>query len=161
MKNNIILFVCFIFLFFNAEASKNEKKNKVKSMTQYATLTDKGKTSTYKESYEEYDRNGKLTLKIDYKPDGTIDSKLVIKYNSSNDKSEETEYDAKGMMRKKTTWSYNAQGEKDTETDFDTAGKVKKKSRFAYNAKNLKTEKRTFNGNNVLESVKKYEYVYY
>ena len=161
MKKIVILLLGVALSVFILESSKNEMKNKVNAITQNATLYDKGKTLTYKESYEEFDQKGKSTLKIDYKKDGSVDSKKTFKYNNAGDKIEEIEYTGSGSVDKKTTTTYNAQGEKDTETTFDGSGRMIKKASYSYNAKNLKTEKKTYSAANTLESVKKWEYIFY
>lgn len=187
MKKLLLTAFSFVLIFSSLSAGNKEKKNKVKSRIQYAIIYEKGKETNYKESYEEFNRNGKTVLKIDYKPDGAIlykesvtydsygniteeviidneknkYSRLKFKYNSDNKKSEELEYDKSGNVIKKTVYNYNSSGERNVEVVFDGNGKVLKKVLNSYNGKGLRIERKTLNASDALESIKKSEYIYY
>lgn len=61
---------------------------------------------------------------------------------------------------RRTVFTYNRNGDKSAEVTMDASGKVLKKSIYTYDTKGLKSERKTFNGENVLESTKKYEYTF-
>ena len=169
------------------QSKKEIKKFKIRSATEWETLTADGKTNTYKTSYEEFDKAGHSILKIEYGPDGSIlhketatynnygkkteesewdvikkkNTRKVYKYNAMQDRTEEVEYNAAGVILKMIAFTYDADGNKTVETITDPAGNILKKMTFTYNAKNLKTGKQTFTKSAVPESVKKWDYVYY
>lgn len=169
------------------QSKKDRKKSKVKACTESFSEMKDGKTSTYKISYEEYDKNGRTVLKLDYNPDGSVDKKettmydnygnkieetsrnlkkdkytrKVSKYNAHNDKTEEVEYDKSGNVVKKTTYMYSGGGNKVMETITDGSGKQIEKSIYLYNSRNLKSEKQLYDKSNNLNSSKKWEYSFY
>ncbi len=169
------------------QSKKEAKANKIKSTTVWQADNENGKANTYKDSYEEFDKNGNTVSKIEYAKDGSIkkqetykfdayqnkteetifdlkdntNKKKIYKYNATNDKTEETEYNSSGAVVKKTTYTYNSNGDKSSETITDASGNVTKKAVYNYNTKNLKNDKQTFNNANILESVKKYVYEYF
>lgn len=91
-------------------------------------------------------------------PSADKNIKHVTKYNSNNDKTEETEYDASGKVMKKEAYSYNTNGDKVIEITLDTEGKLKKKVLYTYDKRGLRVERKTYNGENVLMETKKYDY---
>jgi hypothetical protein len=187
MKKSILILLPLLLFATLLFAGGKEKKNKVKSRTEYTTLYEKGKEITYKESYEEFNKEGKTVLKIEYKPDGTIltkesvkfdaygnvveeikidneknkYSKTTFKYNADNEKSEEVEYDKNGIVLKKTVLNYNGEGNRTAEVVFDKDGNVLKKHIYSFNQKKMRTEKKTYNAQDILESLKKFEFSYY
>jgi hypothetical protein len=187
MKYNIIVLLVLISTLSFSQSKKEAKKNKIKSATVMETYYENGNPVTYKDSYEEYDKNGHTLLKIEYKKDGSIkhketntydafnnkieetefdvekkiNKKKTYKYNAFNDKTEETEYDENGKIIKFTSYAYNADGDRSNETIIDGAGKIKKKNMFTYNDKHLKVEKQTYNNTNQLESTKKWSYEFF
>ena len=90
--------------------------------------------------------------------DSNNNKKTTYKYNAGDDKTEENVFDGEGKLIKKTVYTYNRNGDKSAEVTMDASGKVLKKSIYTYDAKGLKAERKTYNGDNALESVKKYEY---
>jgi hypothetical protein len=169
------------------QSKKDRKKSKIKACTESFSETKDGKTSTYKVSYEEFDKSGRSILKIDYLPDGTIEkkestkydsygnkveemmqnlakdkySRKTSKYNAHNDKTEEIEYDAPGNIVKKTSYMYSGGGNKVLETITDSSGKQIEKSIYLYNSRNLKSEKQLYDKSNNLDSSKKWDYLFY
>jgi hypothetical protein len=188
MNRTIIVLLCLLIgLTAPCQSKKERRKNKVRSTTEWETSSAEGKSSSYKTGYEEFDKAGRSTLKIEYAPDGTVTYKstavfdtygnkteesefdaakkknfrLTCKYNALKDKTEEVEYEGTGTIRKKTAFTYDANGNKISETETDAAGMLLKKTVFTYNSKNLKTGKATTAGSKQKEKSKKWEYVYY
>ncbi|MCX6249967.1 MAG: hypothetical protein NTX61_04360 [Bacteroidetes bacterium] len=188
MNRIIILTVSLIMVLSTSGQSKKErKKDKIKSTTEFETTFINGVSTTYKSSFEEYEKSGKVLTKIEFSPEGSILTKETAKYDQSGNKTEETQYDAakkknvkktykynafkdkteeveyglSGTVVKKIVFSYNADGIKTTEVVTDAAGNVIKKMVYTYNPKKLKTNKQTFNNTNALEEEKKWEYEYY
>jgi len=187
--NRITLLTILLLIGITApcQSKKERKKNKIKSTTEWETTTTDGKSSTYKTTYEEFDKAGHSILKIDYAPDGTIlekssavydnngnkisetefnaekkrDIKRTFRYNALKDKVEENEYHSSGELLAKTVYTYDANGNKLTETETDAAGNVVKKNTYTYNSKNLKTGKSSAAGLKKKEKSKKWDYVYY
>ncbi|MCK9203412.1 MAG: hypothetical protein M0P58_03120 [Bacteroidales bacterium] len=188
MKRILVLVICILVGNMTyAQSKKERKQNKIKSATEWETRNVNGKTNTYKVSYEEYDRSGKITQHTDYSNDGKIlyrtsvlfdknDNKIeeteldvaknknwrkTFKYNALNDKTEEVEYNGSGMIVVKTQFNYDPNGNKISETVTDANGRIVKKSIFTYNSKNLKTGKQTTGKGAEEASSKKWDYVYY
>lgn len=169
------------------QSKKDRKKNKIRSCTESFSETKDGKTVAYKLSYEEFDKSGRSLLKIDYKPDGSIEkkesvkydsygnkveeilqditknkySKKLSKYNVHNDKTEEVEYDEAGVILQKTSYMYSAGGNKVLETITDGSGRQIEKSIYLYNSHNLRSEKQLYDKMNNPDSSKKWDYLYY
>ncbi len=188
--NYLKYFFSLTILFFSlnsfAQNKKDIKKNKVKSCEVSKTFTKDGKEITLKESFEKYDANGNIIENIQYEENGEIKSHESYIFNKDNDKTEEVHYDAEGKVKKKLVTKYNANEDKVEETEYDGGGALKEKNMYSYNAngnriaevtldpnnnitkkitnifdnKGMKTERRTYDGKNVLLSVKKYTYVY-
>jgi hypothetical protein len=188
MNRTILLALCLLIgLTAPCQGKKERRKNKVKSTTEWETSTVDGKSATYKTGYEEFDKAGRSTLKIEYAPDGAVTYKstavfdtygnkteetefdaakkknirLTYKYNALKDKTEEVEYEGTGTIRKKTAFNYDPSGNKISEIESDASGNLLKKTVFTYNSKNLKTGKATVAGSKQKEKSKKWEYVYY
>ena len=187
--HRITLLILSILLALSApcQSKKERKKNKIRSTTEWETTLVDGKNSTYKTSYEEFDKSGRSIVKITYAPNGSItaksttvydrngnktsetetdvekkrDLKRTFKYNALNDKTEEAEYSMAGLLLKKVLFSYDASGNKVTETEVDAAGKMINKTVYTYNTRNLKTGKTTAPGSKKWEQSKKWDYVYY
>jgi hypothetical protein len=183
-----IVAACLIMVITASGQTKKEiKQNKIKSATDWEIVYKDGAASTYKSAYEEFDRNGHSTLKIEYDPDGKVltkmtakydsyknkieetefdalkkkNSRKTFKYNAFKDKTEELEYSSSGVLIKKTLFTYNTDGNKASEIITDGSGTVLKKLTYTYNSKKLKSGKQTLNNSNVPESGKKWEYEYY
>lgn len=120
--------------------------------------------SIKKKETDKYDGKGNLLeessfeAKSDKEPKDKSFKKITYKYNSSNDKTEENEFDSNDKLVKKTVYTYNKNGDKSAEVIMDSDGKVLKKAIITYDAKGLKAERKTYNSENALESLKKYVY---
>jgi membrane-associated HD superfamily phosphohydrolase len=182
----ISLLLLLPFVVF-CQGKKDVKKNKIKTITVWQTDIANGESTSYKESYEEYDKNGNPTALIEYDKNGTvtkketakydkflnkieetqfdlkdkINVKKIFKYNAKNEKIEEMEYNSSGKIIKRTTITYKLNGDKATETVYDASGELIKKIQYNYNAKHLRTERQTLNSKNVLKSLKKWSYEYH
>ena len=171
-------------------AGKQEKKHKVKSATTTVTAYENGKAATWKESYEEFDRNGNTTLFITYAKDGSVSHKETTTYDKDGDATEavvtdakegkgyrmtytytvikdkkllaeESEFSSSGGLVKKTAYTYNASKKKATETVTDASGQAIKRVIYNYNAKNLKSHKQVYGKTNMPESSKDWLYEYF
>jgi hypothetical protein len=188
MKHTLFL-ALFIFSLLAApcQSKKEIKKYKIRSTTEWETINGNGDLLTYKSTYEEFDKNGRSTLRVEYGTDKSIlhkesavydvygnkteeteydatkkkNVRRTMKYNALKDKTEEIEYNESGGIMKKTAFSYDASGNKTSEIVTDNSGNVMKKMTYTYNSKNLKTGRQMFIKSVVPESVKKWDYVYY
>jgi len=188
MRRILIFASCLILVIsVSGQAKKEVKKNKIKSTTDWEIVYENGQSKTYKSSYEEFDKNGHTTMKVEYAPDGTILTKMTVKYDAYQNKTEETEFDfsknknirktykynafkdrteeleynSSGVLFRKTLFTYNPDGNKTSEIMMDPSGTVLKKTTYTYNPKKLKSGKQTMNKSNYPESGKKWEYEYY
>ena len=188
MNKILIIITCLIMVISGSGQSKKERKeSKIKSTTDWNIVYESGKPVTYKAAYEEFDKKGESTLKIEYGTDGTILTKVTAKYdsygnkteeteldvakkknfrrtykyNSFKDKTEESEYSSSGVLLKKTAYLYNKDGNRISELLMDASGNVLKKTTYTYNPKKLRSGKQTISNANVPESGKKWEYEYY
>ena len=192
MKNRVIAATGIMILLLPGLiiAGKQERKHKVKSATTTTTVYENGKASSWKDSYEEFDRNGNTTLSIGYGKDGTVlhkettvydkagnvteevvtDTKenksyrMTYTYTVIKDKTllaEESEFTSAGTLKKKTVYTYNASKKKATETVTDGTGQPVKKVIYSYNSRDLKSHKQVIGKTNMPESAKDYQYEYY
>jgi hypothetical protein len=169
------------------QSKKERKKNRIKSVTEWETITVEGKSMTFKTALEEFDKAGRSILRAEYAPDGTVTARVTAtydrygnktaatefdagkqknlmwtyRYNALKDKTEEAEYNAKAELIKRTVYAYDAGGNKISETETDAGGNLLSKSVFTYNSKNLKTGKTTVAGTKKTDKSKKWEYVYH
>jgi hypothetical protein len=182
----LILFLSFAVIGLQAQSKKEIKANKIKSTTTYQADNSNGTAVTYKDQYDEFDKDGRTTKHVEYNSDGSIkrqettvydangnkteeteydvkdniNTKKVSKYNVSNDKTEEAEYNGSGTLLKTTVYTYNANGDKTGEIVTDATGNILKKIVYTYDVNGLKLTKQTYNAANILESVKKFVYGY-
>lgn len=189
MKQLFIIFaICYCFVLPATSQSKKEiSAAKAKTLTEWNTKTKDGNSMAYKSLYEEYDRKGNTTLKVEYEEDGSLirketsefdkfdrlvaeilydgekksTVKKTYKYDAFDNKTEEAEVGADNKLIRKTTFSYNKDGNKTFETTSDANGKVLKKTTFTYNAKKLKATKTTVNNQKDSETTRKWEYTHY
>lgn len=189
---SILLSIIALLLVCNAPAvaGKQEKKNKVKTITLMQTIYENGKPITFKESVESFDKSGNTVSYEEFSKDGTIVKKEAYRYdkdqniieeiifNSASNKNykktykysvvkdktpliEESEFSLSGTLVRKTVYSYFANGKKASETVTDGAGSMISKTTYQYNSKDLKTQKQTVNKNSKPESQKEWQYIYY
>ena len=142
----------------HAQSKKERQQNKIKSVTEWETTKENGSDRTCKTNYEAYDRDGRLTVKEEYSPEGVLMHKESVKYDSYGNKIQETIYDTdkdKSLIR---TYKYNAQNDKTAEMEYTSTGVLLKTTIFAYNAKGQKISETITNGEGTL--VKKIVYSY-
>jgi hypothetical protein len=191
MKTKIILIMPLVMLMaFQASAGKKEKKGKIKSTTELLTEYTNGKPVTYKQSYEEFDKNGNTVQFVEFRKDGSIKHKETFTYDAANnltDESlidvpsgkvshkahkytlvrdkyrelEETSYNADGTILKKNVYTYTATAKKASETTYDGNGKLVKKTVFSYNSKDLHTSKQILDESGAIKEDKEWQYVYF
>jgi len=141
-----------------SQSKKEIKDNKIKSTTVEKTEQKDGVVVTYKETYEEYDKNGNTIVKIEYNKAGEIKSKENNKYDGFGNVTEKTEYEKKSGNTIKTTYKYDAKGEKTEEIVYDTDGVIKSKQIFVKDNKGLKKETKEYNSKGELRWSRKYTY---
>jgi uncharacterized protein YkuJ len=178
------MLVVLLPLVVTAQGKKTVKKFNLKSTTVNTTDYSDGKERTFTESIEKFDKEGNVIEDTEFNKDGTFKkketriynkagditqechydkndaliNKLVITYNDNNDKLSEQKTDGNGKIISWVKYGYDAMGEKIFELELDEKGKTITKSLFSYDSKGLKKEKKVYDGNEVLLSVKKYTY---
>ncbi len=168
----------------SAQGKKTVKKFNLKGSTVTTTTYSDGKEMTFVESNLKFDKDGNVIEEIEFNNDGTFKkketriynkngevtqechydkndlllTKLVITYNSNNDKLSEHKTDGSGKVLSWTKYGYDTMGEKIFELELDDKGKTITKSMFTYDNNGLRKEKKVYDANEVLISVKKYSY---
>ena len=130
----------FLPVFVFAQSKTELKSNKIKSKTVEKTEQKDGQTITYKEFYEEYDKNGRTVLQIEYSKSGEIKKKETFKYDSFGNEIEKTVYEKKSGTTVKTVTKYDANGEKAEETVYDSAGQIMQKQTYTVDNKGFRKE---------------------
>jgi hypothetical protein len=160
-----VLSLLFSNLIF-AQSKKDIKKNKIKSITEWNTKFQNGKEVSFKESFTVFDKNGRTIELTEYTKDGSIKKKESTKYDAYDNKVEENKYEndqnsnSSKEKTKKIIYKYNINNDKIEEEEYDGNGKLLKKSIYSYDNKGLKVGKKTYVGDNVLETNRKYVYAY-
>lgn len=155
MKLKLFLGISYVLLFTAsyAQGKKDIKKNKIKSITEYVTITENGKENTYKAYYVAFNKNFEITEETEYNINGTIKKKLTAKYDSNENKTEETYFYQNKKNHKneelpiniKTVYKYNVHNDKVEENEFDgTSGALIKKQIYLYNNKGEKNAEETY-----------------
>ena len=89
LKYVVVILLVVVTVVVFSQNKKTAKSHKLKSSTVWQTDIDNGKSVTYKDSYEEFDKNGHSLQKIDYKKDGTVKKKSTAVYDNFQNKIEE------------------------------------------------------------------------
>jgi hypothetical protein len=144
----------FFCVSLSGQKKKELKKNRIRCIATTETLG----ARTINDSKEFFNADGELITAINYDKEGNLKSKTQYKYVNGNDLSQEIQYDAHNVIVEKKTYSYNGLGEKTGEVIKDKNNKVLKRMEYLYNANGLKSERRTYDAANKLVSVKKYDY---
>lgn len=174
MKLKFIYAFILINSFLNysfAQSKKDVKKNKIRSMTEFVTITENGKETTYKAYYIAFNKNADIIEETEYNSKGTIKKGETTKYDVNNNKIEETHFHQKEkknpknnseeveIINIKTVYKYNAHNDKTEENELDiTNAKLVKRHLFTYNAKGEKNAEEIYNAEKKM--VKKETYVY-
>ncbi len=162
MKTLVFIILISIPLLISAQGKKALRTNKVKSKTTTTTsLNKEGNTITFKDSYEEYDKNGNTILKIDYAKDGSIKKKESYEFDSFENVIKQTDFEAKSNKTKITEYKYNAHGEKISELVKDSEGNIIEKVTYTYDSKNLKSERKEIDEKGSTKSIKKITYSFF
>jgi hypothetical protein len=158
MKKIVIFLMVFLPLFVFSQSKTELKSNKVKSKTVERTEQKDGLTITYKEFYEEYDKNGRTVLQIEYSKSGEIKKKETFKYDSFGNEIEKTVYEKKSGATVKTVTKYDANGEKSEEIVYDSAGQITQKQTYTVDNKGFRKEAKEYNSKGELRWKKTYTY---
>jgi hypothetical protein len=180
--------VCLIIFVFTggiAQSRKDAKKYGIRSATvTRVTYSGSKESGSQTEKIEKFDKEGRVTDETDFDERGSFRKRTTWKYNKDGEVTEEVEWNAHGAVLKKTAvtfdennrkvsevvtdgtgkilaWTksgYDSMGEKIFELELDEHGKTLKKSLYTYNKDGLKKERKTFNGQEELLYVKKYQY---
>ena len=180
---HLILLGCCLGTF--AQSKKEVKKFSIKSCTVTITSLDSaGKEKSFTDSYNAFDKNGKVVEEKEFDHNGNFRKheshkynknsdetewtefdergnmvrRTVTEYNSNNDKKTESVYDGKGLLTEKTQFSYNPDGEKISELITDVSGKTMTRSIFVYDKNGLKVARKTYNAARQLIMMKRYAY---
>lgn len=158
MKKIILLFLVFIPIFIFAQSKNEIKTNKIKSKTVERTEQKDGQSVTYKEFYEEYDKNGRTVLQIEYSKSGEVKKKEMFTYDSFGNEIEKTVYEKKSGATVKTVTKYDANGEKIEEIIYDSAGQITQKQTYTVDKKGFRKEAKEYNSKGELRWKKTYTY---
>jgi hypothetical protein len=158
MKKILIIALVILPILGFSQSKKDIKANKIKATTVEKTELKDGVTVTYKETYEEYDKDGNTIVKIEYNKAGEIKTKENLKYDGFGNVSEKTEFDKKSGKTEKITYKYDANGEKTEEILYSSDGTVNRKQVFVKDSKGLKKETKEYNSKGELRWSKKYTY---
>src|SRR5580765_5930137 len=102
-----------------AQSKKEVKKFNIKSCTVSVTALDStGKEKSFTDSYNAYDKNGKVIDEKEFDHNGNFRKHESHKYNKNGDETEWIEFDDKGNIVRKTVTEYNSNNDKKTETVF-------------------------------------------
>ncbi len=131
---------------------------KVKSVTEWVTESSKGSPVTYKNEYEEYNRQGEMVMRVNYRKDGSVSEKDQYVFDKFGNRIEKISFeDQKGesptQKYERLTWKYNAHREKTEECDYSRDGKLKSKTTFSYSADGRIVKEEVFNGEGKLKKV--------
>jgi len=110
MKKFLILFLIIIPFVGFTQSKKTIRENKIHSQTTKKTIAKDTVFITYVQTYEEFDKNGKTTLKIKYDSKGVMRKKNSYVYDSFGNLTEEMEYSKKSGRTIKITYKYDTDG---------------------------------------------------
>lgn len=172
MKLKIIFALIFIVPCINhanSQGKKEIKKTKMKSMTEFITIPENGKETTYKAYYVAFNKNADVIEETEYNSSGNIKKGETTKYDVSNNKIEKTHFEQKEKKNTKnnsepieninikTIYKYNAHNDKTEESEWEiTNSKLLKKHIFSYNNKGEKDREETYNAENKMIKTETY-----
>jgi len=158
--NRFFILLMLVSVTTFAQSKKNLRANSIKSKLTQKIVTIDGSQKKINDEYEEYDKHGNLILKIEYNKEGNLKEKTSYKYDKFNKLSEELNVDEKEGKITKTTFYYDALNNKIKEVVVDKEGNKLKVIEYKYE-KNLKSERREYDENQNLKSLKVYTYQYF
>ncbi|MES2140889.1 MAG: hypothetical protein V4511_14375 [Bacteroidota bacterium] len=154
-----------------AQGKKDIKKNKIKSITEFVTVTENGKEISYKAYYVVFNKNSEIIEETEYTSNGSIKKGETTKYDVNNNKIEETYFEQKERKNPKnnsepiekinikTVYKYNVHNDKIEEEELDIVNaKLNKKHLFSYNKKGEKDSEETYNAEKKI--IKKETFIY-
>lgn len=166
MKCRFFFALCFVLsncLCLFSQSKKDVKNYRIKSLTEWITVTENGKEIKYKDTFTSWDKNGNMTMKAEYYRDGTIKKKETATFDSKGNKLDETFFEPKTAGEKtdkyeRFTYKYDEDENKIEEVEYDASGKVLSKKASSYNSYGHKIAEVTFDGNG--KATKKSTYLY-
>ncbi|HET7818719.1 MAG TPA: hypothetical protein VFL70_05385 [Bacteroidia bacterium] len=143
----LIVFVLLFTIVANGQTKKEKKAIKtyrVKVIIEYVVDVVNGKEITRKDSYTVYDKNANVLQNEEYRKDGTLKHKETAKYDSKENKLEETVWDAAELQPNperyyKHVCKYDSEENKLEELTYDINDKLVSKAQFSYNMNNDRT----------------------
>lgn len=135
----MLLMVSVILIFSAYRPVVPAESSGISSVTEWVTVFEDGKETTYKDEYKAYNKMGKPLMKINYRKDGTISEKEVWKYDSFGNRIEKIYYQEVKAHKAETvrdhkTFKYNAYRDKIETIEYNNDGTVKEKTLLSYNA---------------------------
>lgn len=158
MKNLALVLILLLPFFAIAQSKSQLRTNKIKSRTIEKTEQKDGQTITYKDAYEEYDKNGRTIIKIDYSRSGEIKKQENFKFDSFGNEIEKIEYERKTGLTLKTVSKFDANGVKIEEIVYDSGGQVLQKQTYSSDNRGLRKESKEYNAKGELRWKKTYSY---
>ena len=126
-----ILFIMMaISLSITADAQKDSKKQKIKSIIVYQEKYDMLVAKKYKDTEQYFDERGNLTEDITYKQ-GKVTKHFKYQYDSDNNKIREEEYDPSGKIIESSEYKYE-NGMRTEKSVYDSNKKLKSKKIYQY-----------------------------
>lgn len=159
--------IVFLFSFFILNSGYAQKKKLKQGNIKKLTVVQKkgGNENLLKQSEEVFDANGNTLEELEYNNDGTLDGKLVFKYDAFSNLLEKEVFsrDKKSnavdlSLKEKRKYLYNGFNELSEEQVYDGKGKLEKKYVYEYNRFKLLTVRTTFDSANHVIQIKKYLY---
>jgi hypothetical protein len=155
MKSRLLFILPFLLTtFLSAQKKKEIKKYGIQS----AVTTESQGDKSFVDSKELFGSDGRTAEHISYDKNGKLKKTLRYKYNEKGKISEEQEFDENNELKETRRFTYNSLDEKSGELVLDKSGTQVKKIVYLYDNRGLRTERRMFDANNRLISVKKTEY---
>jgi len=164
----LIIFSISFFQVLNAqtitELMSRDKivHNKIESITQYTHRFVNNKVSPkgYKSVQTFYDKKGNIIKVENFKPNGTVASRHLYKYDKNNQKIEYMQYqflpNGKFGLSLRQVFSYDSNGNKKNEIGYD--GRTTYRIEYKYTPENKPLEIIKYSSNNKVSDNWKYEY---
>lgn len=153
-----ILFVSTSVL-LTAQSKKEIKEAGIISRTENTVKTEKGRTKTYKESFEKYDNNGNKVELIEYKSNGDINNHTQFEYNGKGKVIKEKEINPLSKLPKSIVeYTYTENDRLFKELHYDSKNVLKKTIEYIYEG-GLKKEKKVTNADGKVIENKTYTYL--
>ena len=126
----ILLIMMAVSLSITANAQKESKNKKIKSIIVYQEKYDMLVAKKYKDTEQYFDERGNLTEDITYKQ-GKITKHFKYQYDSDNNKIREEEYDPSGKIIESSEYKYE-NGMRTEKYVYDSKKKLKSKKTYQY-----------------------------